>query len=83
MEYLNNYQARERERDNMGLVPIANTHPPKITKKQASLNNKYSTTKFFVCFHFPFCIKHKPDMETALSIVKQNKTATTKYKKYH
>lgn len=80
MEYLNNYQARERHK--MGLVPIANTHPQKLQKKQASMNNKYSNTNFFVCFHFPFCIKHKPDSETALSIVKQNGTATTKYKKY-
>lgn len=63
----------------MGLVPIANTYPqklPKKKKKQASLNSKYSTTKFFVCFHFPICIKHKPDMETVFffPIVKRFKT---------
>lgn len=58
----------------MGLVPIANTYPQKLQKKQASVNSKYSTTKFFVCFHFPICIKHKPDKETAPSIVKHFKT---------
>lgn len=59
----------------MGLVPTANTYPQKLQKKmQASLNSKDSTTTFFVCFHFPICIKHKPDMETALSIVKHFKT---------
>lgn len=59
----------------MGLVPLANTYPQKLPeKKQASLNNKYSTTTSFVCFHFPICIKHKPAMETAMSTVKHFKT---------
>lgn len=58
-----------------GIGTISQHISSKITqKKQASLNNKYSTTKSFVCFHFPICIKHKPDMETALSIVKHFKT---------
>lgn len=57
----------ERERDNVGLVPLANMypkkknipHPPKKKKHQASLNNKYPTIKlvFFVCFHFSYSHK--------------------------
>lgn len=71
MEYLNNYQARDTIWDRYQQP----THFLKNYKKmQASLNSKYPTTKFFVCFHFPICIKHKPDMETALSIVKHFKT---------
>lgn len=77
MEYLNNYQARDTIWDRYQQP----THVLKNYKKmQASSNSKYSTTKFFVCFCFPICIKHKPEMETMFffflfsSIVKHFKT---------
>lgn len=48
----------------MGLVPIANTYPSKLQKNNASILETVNIQPLSFLFHFPICIKHKPDMET-------------------
>lgn len=54
MEYLNNYQAR----DAIWIGTNSQHISSKITKKQAFVNSKYLTTKFFF-FLFSFSYLHK------------------------